>query len=36
MFKKFYHLKILGWSSGFPAIDDLPSAHWDETEFSIV
>ena len=29
------HLKILGWSSGFRAIDKLPRAHWDETEFSI-
>ena len=34
--KSFYHLKILGWSSGFRAIDDLPSPRWDETEFSIV
>ena len=25
--KVFYHLKILGWSSGFRAIDDLPRAH---------
>ena len=31
--KVFYHLKILGWSSGFRAIDSLPHAHWDETEF---
>ena len=28
----FYHLKFLGWSSGFRAIDDLPRAHLDETE----
>ena len=25
----------MGWSSGFRAIDDLPCAHWDETEFRI-
>ena len=31
--KVFYHLKILGWTPGFHAIDDLSSAHWDETEF---
>ena len=31
--KAFYHLIILGWASGFRTIDDLPSAHWDETEF---
>ena len=31
--KVFYHLKILGWTSGFRTIDDLSSAHWDETEF---
>ena len=31
--KFFYHLKILGWSSDFCAIDDLPHAHWDEIEF---
>ena len=29
--KVFYHLKILGWTNGFRAIDDLPSAHWLET-----
>ena len=23
----------MGWSSGFRAIDDLPRAHWDGTEF---
>ena len=32
----FYHLKILGWSSGFRAMDDLPRAHSDETEFRIL
>ena len=31
--KVFYHLKILGCYSGFCTIDDLPLAHWDETEF---
>ena len=25
--KMFNHLKILGWTSGFRAIDDLPRAH---------
>ena len=29
--KNFYHLNILGWSSGFRAIDDLPRVHGDET-----
>ena len=29
----FYHLKLLGWSSAFRAIDDLPRAHGDETVF---
>ena len=29
----FYHLKKLGWSSGFRTIDELSRAHWDETEF---
>ena len=36
--KVFCHLKILGWSTSFRAIDNLPCAHWDEsheTEFSI-
>ena len=32
-FKSFYHLKILGWTSDFHQIDDLPCAHWDETDF---
>ena len=32
--KKIYHLKILGWTSGFRAIDDLPRAHWYETDFT--
>ena len=27
-------LKILEWTSGFREINDLPRAHWDETEFS--
>ena len=27
------NIKLLGWNSGFRAIDDLPRAHWDETEF---
>ena len=26
-FKSFLPLKILGWTSGFQAIDDLPRAH---------
>ena len=30
-----YHLKILGWNSGFRTIDDLPRAHCDETEFKL-
>ena len=33
--KVFYHLKILEWTSVFRAIDNLPSAHRDETEFSV-
>ena len=32
--KSVFHLNILGWSSGFRAIDVLPRAHCDETEFS--
>ena len=28
-----YHHKILGWTSGFCARNDLPCAHWDETDF---
>ena len=31
--KWFYRLKILGWTFGFRATDDLPSVHWDETKF---
>ena len=31
----FYHLKTLGWTSGFCAVDNLPRAHWDETEFIV-
>ena len=35
IFEKFYTpLKILGWISGFRAIDNLPCAHQDETEFT--
>ena len=34
--KSFLTLKILGWSSGFRAIDDSPRAHRDETEFRII
>ena len=33
--KRFLTLKYLGWASGFCAIDDLPCAHWDETEFKL-
>ena len=31
----FYYLNILGWSSSFRAADDLPRAHWDETELRL-
>ena len=31
----FYHLKTLGWTCSFCAVDDLPRAHWDETEFIV-
>ena len=31
--KKKNTIKLLEWYSGFRAIDDLPRAHWDETEF---
>ena len=35
MYFYFYHLKTLGWTCSFEAVDDLPCAHWDETEFII-
>ena len=31
----FYHLKTLGWTCGFCAVDDLPRAQWDETQFIV-
>ena len=34
IFKIFVIPKKLGWTSGFRATDDLPLAHWDETDFS--
>ena len=33
--KDFYLLKVLEWTSGFRTVDDLPSAHLDETEFNV-
>ena len=35
IFILFYHLKTLGGTCGFYAVDDLPLAHWDETEFIV-
>ena len=33
--EKFLTIKnVLEWTSGFRAINDLPCAHWDETEIS--
>ena len=32
--KSFYHLKSLGWTSGFRAINDLPRAHGVDMKFS--
>ena len=32
-FFKFYTFKILEWTSGFHAIDDLPHVHGDEMDF---
>ena len=34
-FKSIFPFKNVGMSSGFRATDDLPRAHWDETEFSL-
>ena len=35
IFILFYHLKTLECTCGFCAVDDLPRAHWDETEFIV-
>ena len=35
MFILFYHLKASGYTCGFCAVDDLPRAHWNETELIV-
>ena len=34
--KKFLTIKKFGLASAFQARDDLPRAHWDETEFNYI